>query len=99
MSASARYSFNTRIRLGIVGGAYILFWMLGILVIVSAQFIPIGLFVIAVLSQWYVFAQIARRLELKRYVPLFPLWSLLYSIFLIFQGLAFLKPGQKNEWS
>ncbi len=90
VSTSSRYKWRLKTRIGLVGLSFIFAWLGGILMITTFSAVPIGIFVIGSGVQWAVFASITRRLNsdgehgagIMRFIPLYPLWAVLYALFL-----------------
>ena len=92
-STARYYSRRSRRDLLMIGGSFILFWLLTIPSVLVGEIIPGILVVTGVLVQWIVFGIAASRLQQGSQILIFPLLAFFYALFLCLMGIfALLKP-------
>jgi poly-beta-1,6-N-acetyl-D-glucosamine synthase len=107
VSTSKRYKWKLKVRIGLTGLSFIVMWLGGVIIATQADAVPVVLFVMAAVVQWAVFALIARHLRsrgeghrtMERYIPLYPLWAILYALFLSLIGIIALFGRPPKSWN
>ena len=99
ISTADRYDRGSSHLVWIMGASYTVFWLFLIPVVILAFGIPMLIAAVAVVSQWWVFFRVSKKLEAQRFVTAFPLWSLLYAGFLIYLGLLKALGRTPQTWN
>lgn len=99
ISTSKRYSRTLKIKLGMIGMSFIWIWLTLLVFLILASPVPIALCLLVIAVQWFVFTLFARRTEMTDFIPLFPLWAILYAIFLAILGIIALFGKTPKTWN